>query len=116
VTQSIALGTMALMELRDGHAADALMLASRGLEADARTPFPWTGSMLRLARAEALHALGRTDDAHAAIREARDRVLRIAATLDGDPELRASYLINIVANARTLKLAGEWLGDEAATD
>lgn len=38
-------------------------------------------SILHLARAEALHALGRTPDAHAAIGAAGDRILEIAATL-----------------------------------
>jgi len=64
---------------------------------------------LSLTRAEALAALGRTDDARAAFRQARERVLRIAASLDaGD---RASYLTNVEANVRTLALAKEWLGD-----
>jgi hypothetical protein len=111
VTQSIALGTLALIALHNGQPAEALTFALRGLEADARTPNPWGGSILRLARAEALCALGRTDDAHAAIREARDRIVRIAATLDDDPALRTSYLTDVVVNARTLQLADEWLGD-----
>jgi hypothetical protein len=67
------------------------------------------GSLLHLARAEALRALGRTNDANGAITHARDRVLRIAATLDGDPVLRESYLAGITSNARTLELARAWL-------
>jgi hypothetical protein len=67
-----------------------------------------------LARAEALHALGRTQDAQSAIRAARERVLSIAATID-DAKVRESYATNVDANARTLKLAREWLREESAT-
>jgi hypothetical protein len=56
-----------------------------------------------------LQALGRTEDARAALGEARERVLRIASTLDADD--RASYLANVDANVRTLALATEWLGE-----
>jgi hypothetical protein len=64
---------------------------------------------LRLARAEAPHALGRTEDARGALREERDRVLRTAATLEEDD--RTSYLTNVTANVRTLALAKNWLTD-----
>jgi hypothetical protein len=63
-------------------------------------------------RAEALHALGKSEDARAAIGEARDRILRIAATLS-DAELHESYMTNITANARTLELATEWLHEDS---
>jgi hypothetical protein len=71
-------------------------------------------SFLYLMRAEALQALGRTADARTAIRDARDHILRIAATLDGDPELRTSFLTQIDTNERTLDLARQWLGDGPA--
>jgi hypothetical protein len=109
--QARACGAMSLVELHLGHAMDALGFAARGLEIWLRAPWPGTGTTLRLARAEALHALGRTGEAHIAIREARDVVLHTAATLDGDPELRESYLNTIHTHARTLQLAREWLGD-----
>jgi eukaryotic-like serine/threonine-protein kinase len=113
--QFAALGGLGLVAFHRGQHADAIALADRGLDA-ARSGMrnPGFESIVRLARAEALHALGRTLDAHGAIREARDRVLSIAATLE-DAELRESYLTNVDANARTLKLASEWLGDEVAT-
>ncbi len=47
--------------------------------------------------------------ARAALREARDGVLRVAATLD--PEDGPSFLTNVDANVRTLALAQEWLGE-----
>jgi hypothetical protein len=111
--QSRALGVLALVELRRQDAERALAFAERGLDLYARAPWPYNGSTLRLARAEALHALGRTGDARIAIREARDVVLHTAATLDGDPELRDSYLNTIHAHARTLQLARKWLSESA---
>jgi tetratricopeptide (TPR) repeat protein len=114
VTRAVASGALALVELRRGRAADALAFAEHAIDAESRAPWPSIGSTLTLTRAEALHALGRVDDARAAIREGRDRVLRIAGTLDGSPGLRESYLTNIDANVRMLELAGEWLGKERA--
>jgi hypothetical protein len=111
MAQSRALLALAQVSLCRGDAAKGLGFADRGLNICLRSPSPATASTLYLTRAEALHGVGRSDDAYAAIREARSRVLRIAATLD-DPELRDSYLTNIVANARTLQLAKEWLGED----
>jgi hypothetical protein len=108
-----ALAVLATVALQRSQPTEALALAERGMDA-AATSGPrllWNESMLRLARAEALHTLGRTAAARTAIREARDRVLRIADSLDGHPDLRESYLTTVVANARTLELASEWLGD-----
>ena len=113
--QAGALGALAAVALRRGDPMNALACATRGLEAAmSGVRAPGVESTLHLLRVEALQALGRADDAHAAVREARDRILVIAATLD-DPELRSSYLTNVDANARTLKLAREWLGDKAET-
>ena len=112
--QAVALASHALIELRLDRPLNALALARRGLDPTLPATYPVAYATLHLARAEALHALGQTPDAHAAIREARDRILRIAATLD-ELELRESYVTNVDANARTLKLAREWLGEEAAT-
>ncbi len=61
-----------------------------------------------LSAAEALMALGRRDEAHAAILEARDRVLGTAARLEEAD--RASYLTNVEDNVGILALAREWLG------
>ena len=46
-------------------------------------------------------------DAVAAIAEARERIERIAGTIE-DPELRDSWQTNVVVNARTSALAREW--------
>jgi hypothetical protein len=57
---------------------------------------------------EALWALGRKDEARAALREARDRLLALAAKLEDTP-WRRSFLEQVSENARTLVRAGEWL-------
>ena len=67
--RAVPFGALALVELRRGRPGEALVLAERGLRSNARSPWPSTGSLLYLTRAEALHALGRTDDARQAIRE-----------------------------------------------
>jgi tetratricopeptide (TPR) repeat protein len=100
------LEALAVVALRQGRPRDALGYAVRGLDAASR------GGRLqahvhRLLRAEALHALGATDEAFAAIREARDGVLRVAALIE-QPELRESYLTRVINNARTLDLARQW--------
>jgi eukaryotic-like serine/threonine-protein kinase len=110
-SQATALRSGALVELGLGRPERALALADKGLEAGAASNQPTTDSTLRLARAEALRALGRVEESRDAIREARDRVLRIAAAIE-DPELCVSYVTNIVANARTLQFASAWLDEE----
>lgn len=109
-----ALGALALVALHRGQPAEALVFAERSLEGVASTARdPLTDSILYLARAEALHGVGRTPDARAAIREARDRILDIEASFvdAGLP----SYVTRVDANARTLKLASEWLAEEGAS-
>jgi hypothetical protein len=99
---------LASVALQRGQYEDALSSADRGIQAAVSGPIvPSTLSILHLLRAEVLHASGQTDQARLAIQEARDRVHRIAATLD-DPALRESYLANVDANARTLARASEW--------
>jgi eukaryotic-like serine/threonine-protein kinase len=108
--QAIALGALALISLGSDRPADALVFADRGLQASA---YASEESILRLTRVEALRALGSAQEAHAALRDALERVHRIAAAID-DPELRESYLANIDANARTVSLAADWLGREGS--
>jgi tetratricopeptide (TPR) repeat protein len=69
-------------------------------------------SLIRLAFAEALAAHGDLPAARAAIREARERLLRRAAKV-GDPALRQSFLERVPENARTLARARELLGEPA---
>jgi hypothetical protein len=102
------LEALAVVALRQGRPQDALGYAARGLQALSRGGRLQT-HVHRLLRAEALHALGKTDEAFAAIHEAREGVLRVAALIS-EPELRASYLTRVMNNARTLDLAQQWLG------
>lgn len=69
---------------------------------------PEIAQELGLTRAQALAMLGRLGEARSVIREARDRVLLIASTLDEDD--RQSYLTNVDTNVRIVRLADEWLG------
>lgn len=108
-----ALCVSALIELRRERFELALASSERGLEAATHGVVPGTRSNLLLTRAESLRALGRADEADAAIREARDRILQNASTL-ADVELRHSYLTHVAANARTLELASTWLGEGSA--
>ncbi len=109
-TQAVAFAAIARLELHRSRPLEALEFADRGLRAYASSwRFSATASNLQVARAEALHTLGRTELAHSTIREASQRILHVAATLE-DPELRDSYLTNIESNARMLRLATEWLG------
>jgi hypothetical protein len=107
---AIAWCSRALVALHSDLPEDALTFAERGLDWISRAPFASFECALLLARAEALHALGRTEAAHSTIREGRDRVLRTSATL-GDLELRHSYLHHVVTNTRTLALAEAWLAE-----
>jgi hypothetical protein len=102
------LAVRAHIELCLGRPAQALELAERGLAAAKGGIFPWTGSLLSVSRARALHALARIPEAHTAITEARDSVLRVAASISS-PVLRASFLTNIDANAQAIELANTWL-------
>jgi hypothetical protein len=72
------------------------------------------GALVRLARAEALHAIGALDAARAAIGEARTWLHAVAAKIQ-DPAYRASFLEAVPENARILALARAWL-DEPGTE
>ena len=51
-----------------------------------------------------------SDDARAALAEARARILAVAEPID-DPGYRTSFLESVPENRRTLALAREWLGE-----
>ena len=70
------------------------------------------GGFLRLVHAECLHATGDLAAARAAITAARERVLRIAASIP-EPAYRKSFLESVPENARTLLLANQWIGPTA---
>jgi hypothetical protein len=105
------LGTLAMLRLAQGRAADALAAAEEAVAACASMGGcgMFRGAFVRLARAEALHATGATDAARAAIADARARLSAIADKIP-DLEYRRSFLEGVPENARTLDLARAWLG------
>ena len=104
-----ALAVLALVALCRGKSQLALEQVQSGLAATSTGATIQTASVLRLARARALHALERHAEAAEAIRVARDRVLDCAATLH-DPELRETFLRRR-AHEATLRLANSWLAE-----
>jgi tetratricopeptide (TPR) repeat protein len=107
---ALSLSVLAASLVSDGRPAEALQAVAR---AEARqTQSPLYPTVLPLARAEALMALGRRAEAIAAIAQARRRILDTAEALT-DPEDRASWLGNCPENVRTLALASDWLGEHS---
>ncbi|HEX7836302.1 MAG TPA: hypothetical protein VF469_02505, partial [Kofleriaceae bacterium] len=102
------------LRLAQGRAAEALAAAEEAMARDAARGGcgMFRGAFVRLAHAEALHATGADDAARDAIARARARLLAIADTIS-DPAYRASFLADVPENARTLALAGAWLGEPA---
>jgi tetratricopeptide (TPR) repeat protein len=109
LSQEIALGALALLELAAGRPEEALAYAERGLKLTEKISRPRDVSVLRLAHVEALHALGRLEEARAAVATARDRLLTVAETIE-DARGHDLYLTRVPANARTMARAQEWLG------
>jgi len=110
-----ALGTLSMLRLAQGRAADALAAAE-----DAMARYEamggcgmFRGAFVRLSHAEALHATGAHDAARRAIAAARAHLFTIADKI-ADPEYRASFLQRVPENARILALAHAWLGQPDA--
>jgi len=108
------LGSLAMLRLAQGRAAEALAAAE---DAVARSEAMggcgmFRGAFVRLVHCEALHATGAHAAARRAIAAARDRLFAIAGRI-GDPAYRQSFLEEVPENARTLKLAGAWLSEAA---
>jgi hypothetical protein len=106
-THANALSVLSRYHLRRGDAAEALLLADRGLAMGADGIPPRASAILRLCRAEALLALGREADAVAELDAARARISRIAAQLV--PAEREPFLTRFSTNARTLELAHRYV-------
>ena len=99
------LSALAEIRLRRGAPEDARALSADALEVLSRVGGVEEGEALaRLVHAEALEALGRRDEARAAIGEARDRLLERAAKV-ADETLRQSMLRRVPVHARTMALA-----------
>jgi hypothetical protein len=99
--------------LEQGHAEEALAVAEAGVRELERLGLEGHGEIdLRLSLAEALHAVGRIEEARVAL---AGILPRLKKRLDDIPEpaARERYLTNVPANARVIALARAWLGDEA---
>ena len=105
--RATALRGLALVQLTTGQTARALESAELGLVEAAKGGFAITTSSLLLTRAEALHALSRESEARTAIAAARQRVLRLSATMP-DAELAEAVCTRVDVHARTLQLAEAW--------
>jgi hypothetical protein len=103
--------TRAALRLAQGRAAAAVAEAEAGLAryaAIGACSFFARGAVLRLVHAESLAAAGRPDAAHAAIAEARRRLLDNADKI-ADAASRERFLTAVPENQRTLELARQWL-------
>jgi serine/threonine protein kinase/tetratricopeptide (TPR) repeat protein len=106
--RAFALASLADMLLSQGRAGEALTAADEAMGIlRALTGVEEGESLIRLAHAQALQATGDEASAHAAIVEARRRLLDRADRIS-DPRLRRSFLDHIPENARTLALASRY--------
>jgi tetratricopeptide (TPR) repeat protein len=107
-----ALAGIAAIELAMGRAGDALQHAQQAKSIlDSPAGVEEGHVLIRLVHAEALRATGDLPAAHAAIDEAKERLLESAQRIS-DPTLAHSFLDNVPENARTLELARKWLGPD----
>jgi tetratricopeptide (TPR) repeat protein len=108
-----ALATKAALKLAQGRPGEALAAVEEGLSRQAAMKMHdhfFRGSFLRLVHSESLLANGRHVEARAALVNARDRLLAIAAKIT-EAAYQKSFLENVPENRRTLDLAREWLGE-----
>jgi tetratricopeptide (TPR) repeat protein len=104
-----ALQALAIILLMRGKPAESLDVAAQARAvAERHGNVSDMDAIHRIHCVEALWALGQKDKARAALREARDRLLALAAKLEDTP-WRRSFLEKVSENARTLVRAGEWL-------
>src|SRR5262249_16564 len=96
-----------------GRTAEALDVGEECLQQMERLGLAAMGELaLRLAVAEARHAAGQIDAAHAML---ADTLGRLRKRVDDIPDLaaRRRYLTAVPTNARLIDLAKAWLGDDA---
>lgn len=109
--RAIGMATRAQIRLREHDFSAALEDAHAGIEGlESLGQLQEGESLIRLTWAEALAAVGRHEEARAAIMEARRRLDARAERID-DATLRASFLDRVAENARIVRLAREWHTD-----
>ncbi len=107
------LATKAALKLAQGKPGEALAAAEEGMSRQATMKLHdklFRGSFLHLVHIESLLANGRNAEVRAALANARDRLLAIAARLT-DPAYQKSFLEDAPESRRILDLAREWLGE-----
>jgi len=113
---SFVLSARAGVALANGRPEEALAFARQAVawaEEQGPSALARDQARPRLLQAEALHALGRTEEAHAAIAVARSLLLaRAAAARDG--RVRRAFLERVPVHVRTLALARAWIGETAS--
>jgi len=108
--QPAALAALARAVLAAGRVKEAVQHARMANELLARIGHVEDyESLVRLILAEALAAAGEVEPARAALRVAHERLLARAAQI-ANPDWRESFLSRLLDNARTMRLAREWLG------
>ena len=102
LNQAESWSILARVLLARGKHDEAVEWATAGLDALERLGGIDDGeALIRLTHAEALAAIGRVDQARAALERARERLHERAARFT-DPLLRASFLERVPENAKTL--------------
>jgi len=100
------LATKAALRLAQGKPEEALAAAEEGMARQAAMKMHdhfFRSSFLRLVHIESLDANGRHDEARAALADARDRLLTIAAQIT-DPGQRKSFFEDVPENRRLFEL------------
>jgi len=107
--RALASAMLARVLLATHRAPEALAASARAVEGLSPNASFGGEAVVRLVRAEALHAASDIEGAREAIGTARERLLASAGKISS-AELRRSFLERVPTNARTLQLAKEWLG------
>ncbi len=108
IDHAAAHATLAAILLADGDASGAADAADHAILALSALGAPgFRGTFARVARAEALAALGRPDEARSALREAHDHAQAIAAKIP-DAAVRAGFWSKVPENATLLALMERW--------
>ncbi len=105
----------AVLELREGHAERAMELTTMAVAASARFGMKHylADTALWVTRAEALHAVGRVEEALETLGRVRDDLLERAARIR-DAAYARSFVENVFIHARMSTLWNEWTSRSAS--
>jgi tetratricopeptide (TPR) repeat protein len=106
-TRGLALAVLSDVLLARGKVDEALSIAAEGMDISKSGTLEGGTSAVRLAWANALFAVGRVEEAHAAIDDAIRDLYERAARIE-DEAMRGQFLRDEVTHAKILKRADEW--------